>query len=67
MTKAVTEDAVIYVRLASFYPIDKMALVMELTKAAEKHAKENNFLVYRVSLEGKNETDQQTQSSRHLC
>lgn len=58
MTKAVTQDVAIYVRLASFYPIDKMALVIELTKAAEKHAKENNFLVYRVSLESENEADQ---------
>lgn len=58
MTKAVTQDVVIYVRLASFQPIDKMALVIELTKAAEKHAKENNFLVYRVSLESENEADQ---------
>ncbi len=58
MTKAVTQDVAIYVRLASFQPIDKMALVVELTKAAEKHAKENNFLVYRVSLESENEADQ---------
>lgn len=66
MSKAITEDALIVVRFASFYPIDKMALARELLKAAEKYAKENNFLVYRVSIEDKDEVDQQTQPSRYL-
>ena len=58
MSKAITEDALIAVRLASFYPIDKKALVRKLLEAAEAHAKENNFLVWRVSLEEKDEADQ---------
>ena len=66
MSKAITEDALIAVRLASFFPIDKKALVRKLLEAAEAHAKENNFLVWRVSLEEKDEVNQQTQPSRHL-
>ena len=49
---AVTEDIVFTVKMASFYPIKTDALVKEFSEWLAQKGKEQNFIVWRVAIEG---------------
>ena len=50
--KAVTEDIQFKVKTASFTPLPTDVLIKEFSKWIQQQAKENNFLVWRCSIEG---------------
>jgi len=50
--KAVTEDISFVVKIASFRPLQKEVLLSVFGKWIEQQSKEQNFLVWSVSLEG---------------
>ncbi len=50
--QAVTEDIQFVVKTASFTPLPTSHLIKEFGKWIEQQAKENNFLVWRCSIEG---------------
>jgi len=50
--KAVTEDIEFKVKVASFRPLPTSILIKEFSAWIEQQAKENNFLVWRCSIEG---------------
>lgn len=59
--KAITDDLIISVRMASFYPLSNETLhkiVAEVSKTMEELAKNHNFLVYRVALDRKGGTNE---------
>jgi prophage regulatory protein len=49
---AVTEDIVFTVKVASFYPIKTDVLVKEFGEWLAQKGKEQNFIVWRVAIEG---------------
>jgi hypothetical protein len=49
---AVTEDISFVVKTASFTPLPTEKLITEFSKWIQQQAKENNFIVWRCSLEG---------------
>ena len=60
MSKAITEDVVMAARIASFYPLDEKArndIVRKISDTMVELGAKHNFLVYRVSMETKNEAD----------
>lgn len=50
--RAVTEDISFTVKVASFRPLPADILIKEFSKWIEHQGKEQNFLVWSVSLEG---------------
>lgn len=58
MTQATTDDVVIAVRIASFYPLSSAAKQEVVTAISEEMVKlghKHNFIVYRASMESKPE------------
>lgn len=56
MTQAVTDDVIIAVRIASFYPLSdeaKQELVKTVSKSMVELGHKYNFIVYRASFESK--------------
>jgi hypothetical protein len=49
---AVTEDIVFTAKVASFYPIKTDALVKEFREWLAQKGKEQNFIVWRVAIDG---------------
>jgi hypothetical protein len=49
---AVTEDIVFTAKVASFYPIKTDALVKEFGEWLAQKGREQNFIVWRVAIEG---------------
>ena len=50
--KAVTEDISFVVKVASFRPLQTEALLNVFSKWIDQQGKEQNFLVWSVSIEG---------------
>ena len=50
--KAVTEDINFTVKVASFRPLPTSILLKEFSEWVEQQGKEQNFLVWSVSIEG---------------
>ncbi len=56
MSQAVTEDVIVAVRIASFYPLKDAAKTEIVSAVAEKMVelgRKHNFLVYRAYMERK--------------
>ena len=58
MSKAITDDVIVAIRIASFYPLKDEAkqelaetIAQEMVKLGHKH----NFIVYKTSIESKGE------------
>jgi hypothetical protein len=49
---AVTQDLAFTLKVASFYPIPTDKLVKEFSEWVAEKGKENNFITWRVSIEG---------------
>jgi hypothetical protein len=49
---AVTEDIVFTAKVASFYPIKDDVLVKEFCEWLAQKGREQNFIVWRVAIEG---------------
>jgi hypothetical protein len=50
---AVTQNIVFTAKVASFHPLPNEKLIKEFQKWITEQAKDNNFIVYVVSMEGK--------------
>ena len=58
MTNAITEDVVIAVRIAGFYPLssaEKQEVVTVISEEMVKLGHKHNFIVYKASMESKPE------------
>jgi len=56
MTQAITDDVIVAVRIASFYPLSdeaKQEVAMIVSKAMVELGHKHNFIVYRASFESK--------------
>ena len=61
MSKAITDDVLIAVRIASFYPLKDAAkneIVSEIADKMVELGLKHNFLVYNASMESKLENQQ---------
>ncbi len=60
MSRAMTDDVIIKVRIASFYPLNdsaKQDVCKVISETIVDLSHKHNFLVYSVGVESKNETN----------
>lgn len=58
MTIAITDDVIISVRIASFYPLNKEAknnVVSKISETMVELGHKHNFIVYKTSMESRME------------